>query len=632
MRGATARGDGCLVGMRPGPIATRLPLLALAACAHPAASPSVIAPAPVAPPAAAPAVVTPPAPALASPWAGLPVRVMTWTPRGVEQIGELPGALPQPMPARWYVEPIHRLDQAALGHLIDVVRAEHVPGLSLRDQPVVRWLGALRDLPELTALNLDGTGVDGAALRPVQLALTRLYLADTAIDDAAVAELAERYPALEVLDVEDTAVGDAGVRALAALRGLHALNLAGTALRDDGGAALAGMAALEIVDLGGTRVGAKTVAALRQLSLHEVFLDHTRVRGEIATLAGLAPGLVRFDVSGTPHHFSDAELGWLTGAGHLIELGVSGAKLHDPLALQFARLPALRTVRIADTEITLAAVRAIAARRDLEEIDLAGTPVDDASAAQLLGAPELRVLRLDATPISDAALTGPPGPRLTELYVSHTGLGDAGLAVLDQLPHLVALGVGWTRIGDATLARIARLGELHTLVLSRIAAAPDALARIGALHHLERVYLDLTHADDSVVAALAPAADTLRVLHLAGTEVSDAGLAGLRALGALVELTAGDTRMHGAIAEVAAWPQLRTLSLTGLELGDAALPGIAAQPSLVTLDLSATEIRDPSPLAALPRLRSLGVAQTRLSAAGNAALKRLAARGVEVVR
>src|SRR6185295_2005197 len=127
---------------------------------------------------------------------------------------------------------------------------------------------------------------------------------------------------------------------------------------------------LEICDLGGTRVGAKTVAALRQLPLRELFLDHTRVRGEIATLAGLAPGLIRFDVSNTPHHASDAELAWLAGAPHLIEAGVSGAKLHDPLVLALAKLPTLRTIRVADTEITGAAIRAIAARTDLEEVDV----------------------------------------------------------------------------------------------------------------------------------------------------------------------------------------------------------------------------------------------------------------------
>jgi len=553
----------------------------------------------------------------------------------VQQIGALPDDPPAARPARWYVEPIARIDQAALDRLIELVRRDRVPGLSLRDQPVAPWLGALHDLPDLSALILDGTGADGAALGAMDLGLTRLYLARTAIDDAAVVELAARYPALEALDLEDTAIGDAGARAIAGLTGLHALNLAGTQITDDGGAALASLTALAIADLGSTRVAARTVAALRQLPIRELFLDRTRVRGEIASLASLAPGLVRFDVSGTAHHPTDAELAWLASAPGLIEIGVSGARLHDPLVIALARLPGLRVLRVADTEITRPAIQAIAARRDLEEVDLGGTPVDDASAAALLGAPALRILRLDDTPISNAALAGTPGPALAELYLTRTAISDAGLAVLDRLaerpPGLVALGLGRTAIGDAAIARIARLSELRTLVLSRVAASPGALAQLGTLHQLERLYLDLGHADDRVVAALAGAADHLRVLHLAGTEVSDAGIDALRALGQLEELTLGDTRIH-AIGELSAWPRLRTLSLTGLPITDRALPALAARPSLVALDLSATEIRDPSPLAALPRLRVLGVAQTRLSPAGIAAVKRLAARGVEIAR
>jgi len=618
---ATVADDRCLIRMM-----MRLGLLVLVACAHPP-PPRPVA---IAPP--APAALSVPPAALASPWAGVPVRVMTWTPHGVEQLGELPGELPQPMPARWYVEPIGRLDEAGFGRLIELVRSEHVPGLSLRNQPVAPWLAQLRDLPELDALVLDGTGADGAALRPMQLAVTRLYLAHTAIDDAAVAGLVERYPGLVALDVEDTAVGDAGVRAITGLAGLHALNLAGTPITDDGGAALGALAELEIADLGGTRVGAKTVAALRRLPIHELFLDHTRVRGEIATLAPLAPRLVRFEVSSTAHHPSDQELAWLTHARNLIELGVSGAKLHDPLALALIELPALREIRLGDTAITNAAVRAVAARRDLEEVDLADTPVDDASAAALLGAPALRILRLDGTPISDAALAPAPGPRLTELYLSYTAIDDAGTAVLDRLPHLAALGLGHTRIGDAALERIARLGELHTLVLSKVASSPEALVRLAALHRLERLYLDRSHAGDIVIAALATSRDTLRVLHLSGSDVSEAGLPALRALGELEELTLGDTRMGDDAADLSAWPRLRTLSLTGLLLSDGAMPQLAARPSLVTLDLSATEVHDPSPLAALPRLRMLGVAQTSLSRAGSAAVKRLAARGVEIVR
>src|ERR1044071_1709186 len=104
-RDATMSGRGCLSGVR-------FAVLAIAACARP---PIVTTPPPTPP--AVPALP----PAKRSPWDGMPVRVMTWTPHGVQQIGVLPGELPQPMPARWYVEPIARLDQAALGPLVEVI-------------------------------------------------------------------------------------------------------------------------------------------------------------------------------------------------------------------------------------------------------------------------------------------------------------------------------------------------------------------------------------------------------------------------------------------------------------------------------------------------------------------------------
>jgi Leucine-rich repeat (LRR) protein len=602
-----------------------LAIIACGSCAHPRP------PAPIAPVAIAPSAPIPRPPAV-SPWDAVPVRVMTWTPRGVQQLGTLPGELPQPLPALWYVEPIGALDEPGFRRLVGAVRSEHVPGLSLRGQPVAPWLAQLQELPELRALLLDHTDVDGAALAAMQLSLRRLYLAQTAIDDAAIAALAARYPALETLDIEDTAVGDPGARAIAKLTGLRAVNLAATQITDEGGAALGQLTQLEIADLGSTKVGARTVAALRGLPLHELFLDRTRVRGELATLAPLAPQLVRFDVAGTAHHPTDAELGWLAGAAQLVELSVSGARLHDPLALTLVHLPHVREVRMADTEITSATIHALAARTDLDEIDLAGTPVDDASAQALIDAPAMRIARFDATPISDAAFAGPAGPNLVELYASRTQITDLGLAILEGAPHLVALGLGHTRIGDAGLARIAKLAELHTLVLSQIDASPEAFGALASLHELERLYLDQTHAGDLAVTLLAPAHATLRVLHLAGSDVSETGLAALQAFTQLTELTIGDSRMHAGIADLSAWPRLRTLSLVGLDLTDKALPQIAAQPSLVMLDLSATEIRDPSPLAALPRLRTLGVAQTRLSPAGVAATRRLAARGVEIVR
>lgn len=602
-------------------------LLVLAACGHPA--PSTIPAPPASRPAPKPAA-QPVAPV--SKWP-VPMRVMAWTADGVQEIGELPTAPPAAYPARWYVEPTRAIDTVDMERIVLALREEHVPGLSLRDQPnAAALLGYVRDLPDLTALLLDDTAVDGTAVGMLNQPLERLYLARTEVDDAGIVALAA-WPAfahLQVLDLEGCNITDKGAKAITAFAELHALNLSGTRITDAGGAGLGALTKLAIVDLGDTRVGARTVAALRPLALTELFLDKTFAGKELATLGGYAPGLVRFDVSSLQMYKpTDGDLAWLAQAPNLAEVGLSGARVHDKLVQAIAAAPKLRRLRVAGTPITLPTIQAIAKRSELEQVDLAETPVDDASAAALLAMPHMRVLRLDRTMTSDAALRGATSPELVELYLSTTRVTDTGLELLDRTPKLEALGAGALALGDAALARIAKLTELRTLVLSQAKASSTALAGLAALKHLERLYLDVTHTDDTVIVALAGLTE-LRTLHLAQTDVSEESLPVLHAFGQLDELTLGDTRMHGGAADLSAWPQLRTLSLQGLDVADAA--PLALRTSLVTLDLSNTEIKDLSPLSRLPNLRTLGAVGLRLTAAGTAAAKQLATRGVEVVQ
>lgn len=563
----------------------------------------------------------------------VPMRVMAWTADGVQQLGELPAAPPASYPAHWYVEPTRPIDTVQMQLVVHALREEHVKGLSLRDQPdAAHLIGYVRDLPDLTALLLDDTAIDSTALATLNQPLERLYLARTEVDDAALLAMAAwpAYAKLQVLDLEDCNVTDQGAKAITALRELHALNLSGTRITDAGGALLGTLTKLAIVDLGETRVGARTVAALRPLALTELFLDRTFAGKELATLAGYAPGLVRFDVSSLQiYRPTDADLAWLAQAPNLAEVGLSGAKVHDKLVQAIAAAPKLTRLRVAGTPITLPTIQLIARRVGLEQVDLAETPVDDASAAALLAMPRMRVLRLDRTMVSDAALRGTPSPELTELFVSTTRVTDAGLELLERTPKLEALGAGNLGLGDAALARIARLAELETLVLSHAKASPAGLARLATLEELERLYLDGTRTDDTVLIALA-GLRRLRTLHLAQTDVSEEALPVLRAFGQLDELTVGDTRMRGGILELSAWPQLRTLSLQGLDLADAT--PLARRTSLVTLDLSNTEIKDLSPLVTLPNLRTLGAVGLRLTPAGQAAAKQLVSRGVEVVQ
>jgi Leucine-rich repeat (LRR) protein len=593
----------------------------LVACGSPAKPPVKPVPPPV--------VVVAPKPAPLWP---VPMRVMTWTPDGLVQIGLLPDSPPaQPPATPWYVEPARTLDEPTFAAIVDAVRKEHVPGLSLRAQPVTSaWLARLNDLPELTALVLDDSDVDTAALRMTKLSLKRLYLARTRIDDTAMTWLASEHP-LEVLDIEDCVIGDAGFTALTGISSLRAINASGTRITDAGGAQLGKLAQLEVADLGRTLVGPKTVGALAPRALHQLFLDKTHAGRAVAKLARMAPRIERIDLSSlVGYRPTDADVAWLATAPNLVEVGLSKSRVSDKIVVAIAQLPHLEEVRLAGTQITSKSIDKLALRNELEEIDLADTAVTDANAVALFQLPNLRVLRLDKTAVTDAGLAT-PGPALVELYLSSTKVTDAGLAILDNTPKLEALALGYTAARDATIARIAKLTSLRTLVLSGTRADHEVLVQLGKLTELERLYLEETHTETAVVLALA--GRPLRVLHVSTTNVSDEALAALRSFTLLEELTLGDTRLTPAIVQaISAWPRLRTLSLVGLELGDAELPLIAGARRLERLDLSATDVTNPAPLAALANLTELGLSQTKLTTAGKTAANALAKRGVVVVR
>ena len=610
---ATVPGARCLLSMRA------LLMIFVAGCGSPAKPPVK--------PIAVPVVVVAPKPAPIWP---VEMRVMTWTPDGLVQVGVLPDSPPaQPPATPWYVEPARTIDEATFAKIVEALRTEHVPGLSLRAQPVTpSWMARLHDLPELTALVLDDTEVDGAALQSMKLALKRLYLARTRVDDAAIKWIAAEH-ALDVIDLEDCFVGDAGITALAGIPGLRAVNASGTRVSDAGGAQLGKLAQIEVVDLGRTRVGVKTIEALAPHALHQLFLDRTMAGRAVAKLAGMAPRIERIDVSSlVGYRPTDADLAWIATAPNLVEVGLSRSRVTDAVVIKIAQLPRLHEIRLAGTNVSTKGIEKLV-RPDLEEIDLAETAVSDANVAALIKLPKLRLLRLDKNGITDAALAT-PGPELVELYLSSTKVTDAGLAILDATPKLEALGLGHTAVTDPTIARIAKLSALRTLVLSGTRAEPGSLAELGKLKQLERLYVDESHAEASLVNALQ--SRSLRVLHLATTSVSDEALASLRSLILLEELTIGDTRLVGFTADLSAWPRLRTLSMVGLEITDAELPAIAKAKRVERLDLSATNITDPAALAALPNLTELGLSQTKLTTAGKTSANALVKRGVIVVR
>jgi internalin A len=236
--------------------------------------------------------------------------------------------------------------------------------LSLENQMVGdAGLGVLRQLGGLAALDLAGTKVSDEAFPTLARlrGLTRLRLSgtyeritgrlvallvgrcplrhliayDTNWTDAAARELAG-FPELEVLDLSETHVSDAGLQGLGGLVRLRSLALELQALVTDAGLRhLWGLRNLRCLSLAHTGVGP---APLDRLSLGH--LTHLDLRSTQVTDAGLAPlrqsrGLLHLDLSSTLVTPSSIDV--LASCRKLRRLDLQGTA-YDSLALATLRV------------------------------------------------------------------------------------------------------------------------------------------------------------------------------------------------------------------------------------------------------------------------------------------------------
>jgi Leucine-rich repeat (LRR) protein len=564
-----------------------------------------------------------------SPWP-MPVRVLAWTANGLMQVGRWPDDPPTSIPTTpWMVEPIGVVDQAMLQKLAVALRSEHVPGISLQNQPI-EDLTALANLPELRFLNIEDTEIATAQLT-VLAPLQRLYASNTTITDADIAAVVVAHPELEVVSLEDCLVSNAAITSLTSLAQLRALNLSGTNIDDRGGALLGALQQLQILQLSRTKVSAKTIAAIRPLALRRLELAATMVGREVATLGEFAPGLVAFDIDDLINYeATDRDLSWLSKAPMLEEIGLSSSLASDKTTMPIVLRGKLTRAHLAATNVSVATLKLLVTNAGLRDIDLAGTPLDNATAAALLAMPTMTTLRFDNTSIDDEAFININVSReMTSLFLSNTAVSDQAMSILDQLPTLQALGLGSTHISDVTLSKIAMLSDLRTLILDGTWVTAPGIAKLHQLRNIERLYLSDSAADDSSLQALS-ANQKMRILHANGTAVTSASIPVLQKWHRLTELAVGHTGIEPQAIELSSWPGLHTLSLVGLPVTDVDLARLPSATMLQKLDLSGTNVVNLSPLLALPQLQILGLVHTALSPAGKAAVKTLRKRGVIV--
>lgn len=111
-------------------------------------------------------------------------------------------------------------------------------------------LNCFAELPKLLELGLSGTAMNDSCIAQLPAApLRALSLSRTQLTSAGVQMLAEKYPTLEVITLDEVALDAAAVAALAKLQKVTDLSLCGSGLDDASAAPLCGLQQLRVLNI-----------------------------------------------------------------------------------------------------------------------------------------------------------------------------------------------------------------------------------------------------------------------------------------------------------------------------------------------------------------------------------------------
>lgn len=320
-----------------------------------------------------------------------------------------------------------------------------------------------------------GSVVTDAKGQAVGVNLTSTWITDA--DLALVAAL----PKLETIDLSHTKITDVGLEHLKRLENVRHLRLHHAEyLTDSGIAQIKGWKKLESLDLRGTKVTSRVFEHIRALTtLTALDLSHTEVTdsgfeelAELTRLERLAiggnrilgPGLDLLKMVPTLRHLDVSGI-------QRVDSGLWGIALNDANMNRLAQLTQLESLNLSGANIAdrgldrpghelarrkeLHSLPRISPLVNLRELDLTRTPVDNADLAVATQLPKLRRLGVGyASNIDDgAASIFLRLPRVENLYLTATNVGDATLDALQKSRSLRKLAVGGTKVSAEGVAR-----------------------------------------------------------------------------------------------------------------------------------------------------------------------------------
>ena len=323
-----------------------------------------------------------------------------------------------------------------------------LPAAELGEADVARWVESLGG-----AVERDDRG------RIAGVDLASAWISD---DDL---ELIARLEHVERINLAYTWISDLGMERLKPLRNVRELNLYYCDYITDGGVIpLKGWTKLESLNLEGTDVTSRSFEHIANLeNLRVLHVGHSRVEDEgFENLAPLAK---------------------------LEEIGFGGNKMSGRALPLLKMLPSLRRVTIGGlqrtdsglwtVDLTDFNLDRVAELTDLEELDLHDSKIGDRGLARLEGLENLRRLDLSGTEVGgagapalakfrnlealrlwrceragdDVAATVSKLPKLETLDLAESGLTDAGLETLGDMPALRRLYVGETKVTGKAVER-----------------------------------------------------------------------------------------------------------------------------------------------------------------------------------
>lgn len=148
----------------------------------------------------------------------------------------------------------------------------------------------------------------------------------------------------------------------------------------------------------------------------------------------------------------------------------------DDVFIEFAIFNELRRIRLRNTRLTDASLRAVVGLGKLEELRIEGSAITGPGLTHVAERKGLRVLDLSAAKLGNdglAHLLGLPG--LKELHLAGNPINDTGAALLAQIDGLEVLNLGATGITDVALRLLKKHGTLKTLVVTNTRVTAPAV-------------------------------------------------------------------------------------------------------------------------------------------------------------